>query len=83
MARIKGPGIDPGGSYEAVQLWGRDMYLLSKKPAPEPVLGDFMSIKISNEAARKIGRHKLPGETLAQAVERLALASLSVKAAAG
>ena len=83
MAQIKGPGIDSTASYEAVQLWGRDMYLLTKKTAQEPVLDGSMNIKISQEAARKIGRHKLPGETLAQAVERLALASLSVKAAAG
>lgn len=83
MARIKGPGIDPKASYEAVRLWGRDMYLLSKKDAPEPVLDGFMSIKISQEASRRIGRHKLPGETLAQAVERLALASLSGKPAVG
>ena len=83
MARIKGPGIDPNGSYEAVQLWGRGMYLLSEKTAPEPVLDGLMMIKISQEAARKIGRHKKNNETLAQAVERLALASLSERPVAG
>lgn len=79
MARLRGPGIDPAGSYEAIELWGRDMYLLRKKPAPEPVLDGSISIKITEEAARKIGRHKKKGETLAQAVERLALFSLSGK----
>jgi hypothetical protein len=83
MARVHGPGIDPGGVYEAVELVGRGMYRLERKIAPEPDLDGLMTIKISREAARRIGRHKFPGETLAQAVERLALASLPGKTAAG
>lgn len=77
MARVSGPGIDPAASYEAVELMGREMYQLHKKAAPEPVLDGSLTIKISQQSARRIGRHKLPGEPLAHAVERLALASLS------
>lgn len=77
MARIKGPGIDPKGSYSATPAWGRGLYRLELKDAPEAVLDGFLSVKISQEAARKIGRHKRAGETLAQAIERLAIASLS------
>ena len=83
MARIKGPGIAPNGSYVATQAWGRDLYRLELKDAPEAVFDGFLTVKISPEAARKIGRHKLTGETLAQAIERLALASLSGKPVAG
>jgi hypothetical protein len=35
-----------------------------------------MTLKITQETAQKIGRHKKPGETLAQAFERLALEGL-------
>ena len=83
MARIKGPGIDPKGSYSATPAWGRGFYRVELENAPEAVLDGFMTIKISQEAARRLGRHKLPGETLAQAVERLALAFLSGKTLAG
>ena len=83
MARLSGPGIDPTASYEAVELVGRGMYRLERKTPPEPDPEGSLTIKISREAARRIGRHKLPGETLAQAVERLALASLSGKTAVG
>ena len=76
MARITGPGIDQKGSYSAKQAWGRDLYLLTPKDVSEAVPDGLMTIKISREAARRIGRHKLPGETLAEAIERLALASL-------
>lgn len=83
MARVSGPGIDPAASYEAVELVGRGMYRLERKTPPEPVLDGLMTIKISREAARRIGRHKLPGESLAKAVERLALASILGKQVAG
>lgn len=83
MARVTGPGIDPAGFYEAVELVGKGMYQLHKKTAPKPVLDGSLTIKISQQSARRIGRHKLPGETLAAAVERLALASLLGKTAAG
>lgn len=83
MARVTGPGIDPAASYEAVELVGRGMYRLERKNVPEPVLDGSLSIKISREAVRRIGRHKLPGETLGQAVERLALTSLPGKPAVG
>lgn len=79
MARVSGPGIDPAASYEAVELVGRGMYRLERKNAPEPVLDGSLSVRISQQAARRVGRHKLPNETLAQAVERLALASLPGK----
>lgn len=83
MARVTGRGIDPASDYEAVELVGRGMYRLERKNAPEPVLEGSLTIKISQQTARRIGRHKLSGETLAQAVERLALASLSGKTAVG
>ena len=79
MARISGPGIDPAAVYEATELVGRGLYRLHKQPPPEPVLDGSMTIKISREAVRKIGRHKLSGESLAAAVERLALAALPQK----
>ena len=83
MARVSGPGIQKNGSYEAKELVGRGMYLLVLKEVSdaETVLNDFINVKISQETARKIGRHKLPGESLALAVERLALASLHKKSA--
>ena len=79
MARVSGPGIQKNGSYEAKELVGRGMYLLVLKEVSDAktVLDDSISVKISQETARKIGRHKLPGETLAQAIERLALTALS------
>lgn len=79
MARVSGPGIQKNASYEARELSGRGMYLLVLKEASDSAqtLDDSMSIKISRKTAQKIGRHKLPGETLAQAVERLALTALS------
>ena len=83
MARIKGPGIDPKGSYSATPAWGRGFYRVELENAPEAVLDGFMTIKISQEAARRLGRHKLKGETLANAIERLALSSLAVKPAVG
>lgn len=76
MARVSGPGIDPAASYEAVELMGRGLYRLERKTAPESVSDGSLSIKISREAARRIGRHKLVGETLAAAIERLALSAL-------
>ena len=79
MARVSGPNIDPKASYEAIELVGGGMYRLERKDAPELVLNGFLSIKISQQTARRIGRHKLPGESLAQAVERLALTSLPGK----
>lgn len=79
MARITGPGIDPSAVYEATQLVGRGMYMLHKQPPVEAAPDGFMTIKITREAARRIGRHKLAGESLALAVERLALAALPQK----
>ena len=79
MARVTGQGIDPAASYEAVELVGRGTYRLERKTAPELILDGSLTIKISQRSARRIGRHKLPGESLAQAVERLALTSLPEK----
>lgn len=79
MARVSGPTIDPKASYEAIELVGGGMYRLQKKDASAPDPDGFLSIKISQQTARRIGRHKLPGESLAQAVERLALTSLPGK----
>ena len=81
MARVSGQGIDPHGVYEALELVGRGMYRLERVEPPEAVLGSFTTVKISLAAVKKIGRHKLPGETLAAAVERLALSSLESRVA--
>jgi hypothetical protein len=79
MARISGAGIDPAGLYIATELEGKGLFRLHKQPPVEPALDGSMTIKISREAARKVGRHKLLGESLAAAVERLALAALPVQ----
>jgi hypothetical protein len=76
MARVTGKSIDPNGIYEAVELMGRGMVALQKIGVSEPPKEGFTVIKITQETARKIGRAKQPGETLAQAFERLALAGL-------
>ena len=76
MARVSGAGIDPHGVYEARELVGRGMYRLERVEPPEAALGSFTTVKISLAAVKKIGRHKLPGETLAAAIERLALAQI-------
>ena len=82
MARVTGPAIDPAASYTAVELMGKGMFRLIRE-MDQSALESFMTIKISRDAARRIGRHKLAGETLAQAVERLAIASLPGKQAVG
>lgn len=76
MARLTGKNIDPNGIYEAVELMGRGMVSLRKTGASQPPKDGFTVIKITQETASKIGRAKRPGETLAQAFERLALAGL-------
>ena len=75
MARVTGPSIDKQGHYEATELVGRGLYRLQCIEQPESDVDGTVSVKISRDAARWIGRHKLPGETLAAAVERLALSS--------
>ena len=75
MARVSGPGIDQKARYQAVELWGKGIRLEKEKPA-EADLDAPVGVKISRDTARKIGRHKLHGETLAQAVKRLALEGL-------
>ena len=81
MARVTGTGIDPKGAYEATELVGRGMYRLQRVKPPEAAPKGFATVKISLTAMQKIGRYKLPGETLAAAVERLALSSLDSKVA--
>lgn len=76
MARVTGKNIDPNGIYEAVELMGRGMVSLHKTGVFQPPQEGFTVIKITQETASKIGRKKQPGETLAQAVERLALEGL-------
>ena len=77
MARLIGKNIDPNGVYEAVEIMGRGMVSLHKTGALEAPKEGFTVIKITQETASKIGRAKQPGETLAQAFERLARAGLS------
>lgn len=79
MARIEGPGIDKNASYTAVELWGKGMFRLEKEKPSQPDLAAPVGVKISRESARKIGRWKLPNETLGQVVERLALDGLAQK----
>jgi hypothetical protein len=76
MARIEGPGIDKNASYTAVELWGKGLFRLEKEKPSQPDSAAPVGVKISRDTARKIGRHKLPGETLGQAVDRFALAGL-------
>lgn len=77
MARIEGPGIDKNASYTAVELWGKGMFRLEKEKPVEADPDASVGVKISRDTARKIGRQKLPGETLGQAIERLALIGLA------
>jgi hypothetical protein len=77
MAKITGKTIDPNGVYEAIEVMGRGLVSLHKTGVSEAPKPGFTTIKITQEAAQKIGRHKKPGETLAQAFERLALAGLA------
>ena len=77
MARVTGPSIDPRGAYEATELMGRGLYRLQRVEPPETASSGFTMVKISLAAVKKIGRHKLAGETLAAAVERLALTQIS------
>lgn len=77
MARVTGKNISELGIYHATELQGRGLValkLIGVSEAPKP---GFTSIKISLETASKIGRVKQPGETLAQACERLVLAALT------
>jgi len=76
VARVTGAGIDPKGTYGATELVGLGLYRLQRIEPPETALGGFTTVKISLAAVKKIGRHKLPGETLAAAIERLALAQI-------
>lgn len=76
MARLTGKNIDPNGIYEAVELMGQGMVSLRKTGASQPPKDGFTVLKITQATAQKIGRHKKPGETLAQAFERLARAGL-------
>jgi hypothetical protein len=76
MARVTGKNICELGVYEATELQGRGLValkLVGLSEAPKP---GFTTLKITQETAQKIGRHKKPGETLAQAFERLALEGL-------
>jgi hypothetical protein len=77
MAKITGKTIDPHGVYEAVELMGRGLVALHKIGVSEAPKEGFTVLKITQQTAQKIGRHKKPGETLAQAFERLALAGVA------
>jgi hypothetical protein len=77
MAKITGKTIDPQGVYEAVELMGRGLVALHKIGVSEAPKEGFTVLKITQQTAQKIGRHKKPGETLAQAFERLALAGVA------
>lgn len=77
MAKVMGKNIHELGVYEATELMGSGLValrLIGVSEAPKP---GFTTIKITQETAQKIGRHKKPGETLARAFERLALAGLA------
>lgn len=76
MAKVSGPGLDPKGRYRAVPSAGRGIYLLALDYSDPGEHDGCVNVKISQAAIRRIGRHKLKGETLAQAVERLALSAL-------
>jgi hypothetical protein len=77
MARLTGKNIHDLGIYEATELQGRGLVALKLVGVSEAPKPGFTTLKITQQTAQKIGRHKKPGETLAQAVERLALAGLT------
>lgn len=78
---IERKGIDPKGAYEALQLVREGMYRLELKAPVETSPDTTLSIKISRKAIRRLGRYKLPGETINAAVERLALKAIEILSA--
>lgn len=76
MAKVRGEGIDPKSNYRATPLVGRGLFALTVDEAnPAAVPPDEVSVKVPRETARKLGRLKQPGETLASTVNRLLLAA--------
>lgn len=77
MARVHGEGIDPSASYDAIQLSAEGFFSLRRVERSSEQLEGVNSVKISHEVCARVGRLKLPGETLAGAVERLLLLSIT------
>jgi hypothetical protein len=77
MGKVIGKNIHDRGIYQATELMGRGLVSLKLIGVSEAPKEGFTTIKISEKTARKIGAKKQPGETLAQACERLLLAALT------
>lgn len=77
MAKVTGKNIQDRGVYVATELMGRGLVSLKLIGVSEAPKEGFTTIKITDKTARKIGAKKQPGETLAQACERLILSSLN------
>jgi hypothetical protein len=76
MGKVIGKNIHDRGVYEATELMGRGLVSLKLIGVSAVPKEGFTTIKITDKTARKIGAKKQPGETLAQACERLILAAL-------
>lgn len=77
MARVIGD-VNPRGVYHATELMGRGMVslqLVDQLPDPDP---NVVKIELPLKLVRAVGRSKLEGETLRQAIERLLRAGLKV-----
>lgn len=76
MAKVIGKNVLDRGVYEATELMGQGLVrlqLVDQMPEPR---GDVINVQISKQLARRVGKAKRAGETLAQAFERLVSASL-------
>lgn len=77
-ARVRGPGLVEGGSYQARPAMAKGLYFLSQVDAGQPVTEPQKGVKvrISEDLSRRVGSRKLPGETLDSAVCRLLCSAL-------
>ena len=77
MAKVIGKNVLDRGVYEATELMGQGLVrlqLVDQMPEPRD---DVIKVQISKHLAQQVGPAKQRGETLAQALERLALAGLT------
>ena len=72
-AKVRGPGLAPGGTYVAKEAMARGLYFLHQveQPHQEQAPAPGVKVRLTPELVRRIGARKRPGETLDQAVCRL------------
>ncbi len=77
-ARVRGPGLVAGGSYQARPAVAQGLYFLSQVDTGQTAVGlaNGVKVRISEDLARRVGSRKLPGETLDLAVGRLLCSAL-------